>query len=235
MSDMATDTAIEVPYERGGRTRQKGRTRQALLAAARELIARDGTATVEQAAALARVSRTTAYRYFPTQRALLLAAHPEIGVTSMLPDRAPDDPAQRLDLVIVALTRKVLQTERQQRTMLRLSLEATPAERRALLLRQGRAIGWILEALAPLARRIPSAALRDLALSIRSATGIEALVWLVDVAGLSRRRAVQRMRWSAAAMLRAALLEHRGTGRTPAATSHSDENRAENSKAPSRK
>jgi AcrR family transcriptional regulator len=64
-------------YEESGRTRQKQRTRNELIASARELIARGGAApTVEQAAAAAAISRTTAYRYFPSQRALLAAAHP---------------------------------------------------------------------------------------------------------------------------------------------------------------
>jgi hypothetical protein len=90
--------------------------------------------------------------------------------------------------------------------MLRLSLE--PGPRDELLLRQGRAIGWIEEALAPLQRRLPPSALRRLVLAIRSACGIEALVWLTDVAGLSRQQASELMRWSALALLRAALAEH---------------------------
>jgi hypothetical protein len=44
-----------------------------------------------------------------------------------------------------------------------------------------------------------------LALAIRSATGIESLVWLTDIAGLSREDSADLMRWSARAMLRAAL------------------------------
>jgi hypothetical protein len=44
-----------------------------------------------------------------------------------------------------------------------------------------------------------------LALAIRAAIGIEALVWLTDVGGLSRAEAVATMRWSARALLRATL------------------------------
>lgn len=44
-----------------------------------------------------------------------------------------------------------------------------------------------------------------LALAVRSATGIEALVWLTDVAGLSRHEARQLMRWSARGLLRFAM------------------------------
>ena len=65
---------MSIPYEALGRTRQKERTRGALIAAARELVAQGTTPTVEEAAAAASISRTTAYRYFPNQRALLAAA-----------------------------------------------------------------------------------------------------------------------------------------------------------------
>jgi hypothetical protein len=41
-------------------------------------------------------------------------------------------------------------------------------------------------------------------LSVRAAIGIEALVWMVDVAGLSREDAVALMRWSAQALLQQA-------------------------------
>jgi hypothetical protein len=91
--------------------------------------------------------------------------------------------------------------------MLRLSLEPDTKAREPGLLRQGRAIGWIQEALAPLQDTMSEAELRRLTLAIRSATGIEALVWLTDVGGLSRRQAAKLMRWSAGAMLRAALAD----------------------------
>jgi AcrR family transcriptional regulator len=193
-------------YELNGRTAQKQRTRDALIGAARELVARGVTPTVEAAAAAASISRTTAYRYFPNQRALLAAAHPETAAASLLPDDAPeDDAAARLDLVIASFSRTILDTESQQRTMLRLSLEASPAERAQLPLRQGRAIKWIEDALAPLQPEMSTAEVHRLAIAIRSATGIEAFVWLTDVAGLSRGDATKLMRWSARALLEAAL------------------------------
>src|SRR4051794_38568097 len=177
---------MSIPYEQGGRTAQKRRTRGALAAAAREIVARGETPTVEAAAEAAGISRATAYRYFPNQHALLAAAHPETGVESLLPDDAPTDVAARLDLVIDAFTRSLLENEAQQRTMLRLSLEATPAERTQLPLRQGRGIAWIEEALAPLRRELSDAVIHRLALAVRSASGVEALVWLTDVGGMSR-------------------------------------------------
>ena len=106
----------------------------------------------------------------------------------------------------------IVDTEAQQRTMLRLSLDPEPGPRGELPLRQGRAIGWISEALAPLGSRMSKAEVRRLAVAIRSAAGIEALIWLTDIAGLSRRQAVEVMRGSARALLRSALadLDHLG-------------------------
>ena len=199
---------MSIPYELNGRVDQKRRTREALVAAARDLVSSGATPTVEAAAEAASISRTTAYRYFPNQRALLVAAHPETGAVSLLPDDAPDDVATRLDLVIEAFTRSTLENEPQQRTMLRLSLDADPVERAQLPLRQGRGIKWIEEALAPLHTEMPEAERHWLALAIRSATGIEALVWLTDVAGLSRDDATDLMRWSARALFRSSLADN---------------------------
>lgn len=53
--------------------------------------------------------------------------------------------------------------------------------------------------------RLAEAETHRLVLAIRSATGIEALVWLTDVGGLSRADAAELMRWSAQALLHAAL------------------------------
>jgi AcrR family transcriptional regulator len=208
---------MSTPYQTVGRTSQKQRTFQALVAAAREAVAAGHSPTVDEAAATAGVARSTAYRYFPGQRELLAAAHPETARASLLPPDAPEDPAARLDAVVLEFTQLIVRTEAQQRTMLRLSLEeakeihesagnalSETADGR-LPLRQGRAIAWIEEALLPLRGTWPQADVRALALAIRSAIGIEALVWLTDIGGLSREQAVGSMRWSAQALLSHAL------------------------------
>ena len=198
--------SMAVAYERTGRTRQKARTRAALVDAARTLLADGSTPTVEEAAEAAGVSRATSYRYFPNQRALLVAAYPEVEARTLLGEDAPPDPEERLDRTVSALIRLTIDTEPELRTMLRLSLG--PGAKEELLLRQGRAIGWLEEALAPLRGRLPRSELRRLVLAIRSACGIEPLVWLTDVGGLSRQEAGDLMHWSALTLLRAALEEH---------------------------
>lgn len=192
-------------YEGTGRTAQKRRTRDALIAAARELVAGGATPTLDQVASRASISRTTAYRYFPNQRALLAAAHPETAARSLLPPDPPGDPGERLSIVIAAFTQLVVETEEQQRTMLRLSLQPDQAGQGSLPLRQGRAIPWIAEALEPLQATLNTEQLHQLALAIRSTTGIEALVWLTDVAGLDRSQATHLMQWVAQALLHSAV------------------------------
>ena len=210
--------SMSIPYEKTGRTHQKLRTRRALVEAARALLAQGVTPTVEQAADAAEVSRTTAYRYFPNQRALLVATFPQITATSLLPAQPPRDPEARLALAVQAMGNLIIEHERELRAQLRLSLEHDASEHDAsdapgasthddLPFRTGRAIVWIEEALAPLRGRLPDPALHRLALAIRSAVGIEALVWLTDVARLSREEAVEMMAWSATALLRSALAE----------------------------
>jgi AcrR family transcriptional regulator len=191
-------------YELSGRRHQKARTRDALVAAARALLAQGTTPTVEEAAAAAAVSRTTAYRYFPNQRALVGAAHPQIDRASLLPDDPPADPARRLDLVLEETGRILLEWEPQLRASLRLSLEPG-ADPTGPVLRRGRVIGWVSDALAPLAASHPGIDVRRLAVAIRAATGIEAFVWLVDVARVPRDEAVALLRWTGTALLRAAL------------------------------
>jgi hypothetical protein len=66
-------------------------------------------------------------------------------------------------------------------------------------------IGWVSDALAPLAASHPGIDVRRLAVAIRAATGIEAFVWLVDVARVPRDEAVALLRWTGTALLRAAL------------------------------
>ncbi len=189
------------PYVLTGRTTQKSRTRQALVEAAGALMAQGTTPTVEQAAAAAGISRPTAYRYFSSQRELLSAAHPELSMTSLLPEPAPADPFERLELTSEAIADLILRHELALRVRWRISLE--PEGYAPVPLRSGQRILWIDDALAPLKKRLPRKRYRKLVLAIAATLGIEPFVWLVDVAGLDRDEAVQLLRWSARELLRA--------------------------------
>ncbi|HEX8743578.1 MAG TPA: helix-turn-helix domain-containing protein [Thermoleophilaceae bacterium] len=196
--------SIQVPYEQTGRRRQKARTRAALVGAARELLAEGRTATVEDSAARAGVSRATAYRYFANQRALLTAVQPRLDAETMLGESPPAGVEERLALAIGEIISMTLDTEPALRAMLRLSLEPGPHTEEELPFRRGRRIDWVADALEPLRARLPAADFDRLVVAIAASVGIDSLVWLTDVAGLSRDEAVEVMRWSALALLRAA-------------------------------
>lgn len=197
--------SMSISYTEVGRTNQKARTRTALIQAARELLTSGKAPTVEEAAEAAAVSRATAYRYFPNQQDLLVAAHPEVEAESLLGEDPPEDPTERLDAVAVGLAEIFLGAEASYRAMLRLSLEPDEERRDELALRKGMRFRWIEEALEPVKGRLPASDWERLVHATAAAIGIEALVTLTDLGGLSSQRAVEVMRWSAQAILRAAL------------------------------
>ena len=194
----------QVSYEQTGRRQQKARTREALLEATRALLARGVHPTVEDAAAEAGVSRATAYRYFQNHRVLLAAARPQLEASSLLGEDPPSDVEQRLAVVVDGIIRMTFETEPALRAMLRISLDPR-GDRGELAFRKGRRIVWVEDALEPLRGRLPSAEFSRLVLAIAAAVGIDALVWLTDVAGLSHDEAADSMRWSAQALLQAVL------------------------------
>jgi hypothetical protein len=97
------------------------------------------------------------------------------------------------------------ETEPALRAMLRLSLDPASGEGHELPFRKGRRIAWVEDALEPLRGRLAEHDFRRLVIAIAAAVGIDALVWLRDVAGLSSEEAADTMRWSARALLQAAL------------------------------
>src|SRR3712207_3447124 len=196
---------MDVPYLHTGRTNQKARTRDALIAAARQLLAEGVTPTIEAAAAEAAIGRTTAYRYFPNSRALLAATYPEIEMNSLLGADPPEDPLARLEIVTESQTRRIVEHEPEYRAQLRLALEGESAGGESLPLRRGRRIEWIEDALSPLRGRMSERELWQLVLGIGATLGIEAFVWLTDMGGLSREEAVEVMRSNARTLLRSAL------------------------------
>jgi len=201
---------VSTSYVESGRVRQKQRTREDLVDAARRLIESGDTPRVEDAAEAAGISRTTAYRYFPSQAALLAAAFPETALTSLLPEPAPADVTDRVAAVVGELVDGIARSEHQQRALLRLSLGDETHE---LPLRQGRAIAWLSEALDPLIGELGEEGVRRLAIAIRSTCGIEARVWLTDIASLDANEIKELQLWIAQALVAQA---RRGADRSSA-------------------
>jgi len=204
---------MNVPYDRTGRVNQKARTRAALIAATRQLLSQGVTPTMEGAAAAAAISRNTAYRYFPNLRALLVATDPHIEERSLLDSDPPTDVATRLEIVADNQTSRILTYEPEMRAVLRLSLDPDSANSPELPMHRGLRIGWIEDALAPLRGKLPDEELRRLTYGIGATLGIEAFVWLTDIARLSREEAVAIMRSNTSGLLRSALVASHVTDR----------------------
>jgi AcrR family transcriptional regulator len=180
--------------------RQKARTRDALVAATRELLRNGVTPSVEQAADAARVSRTTAYRYFSSQRELLAATFPHLEGGTLLGDNPPDDVRERVALFAEKMTESILANEAEMRAMLRISLDPqVPLHEVAL--RGGRRLLWVADALAPLRSSLPSSRFESLTLAIAATAGIESFVWLVDVGGVDQETAAAVIKSNCGALL----------------------------------
>ncbi|MFW0796169.1 TetR/AcrR family transcriptional regulator [Gordonia sp. CPCC 205515] len=190
-----------VPYEAGGRARQKQRTREALVAALHELMETTPSPTVDEVAHLAGISRTTAYRYFPDQNSLIAAGYPEVAEKpEFIGDRA-EDVAARVRVVVDLQLDLIAKWEPQLRAALRNALDdhdRTP-------LRGGRAIGWFADALTVLSPPWSRDRVQRTAIRLRATAGIEAWIWLLDVAGVSTGVARSIIRDNADAVLQSAL------------------------------
>jgi AcrR family transcriptional regulator len=194
----------------GGRVRQKQRTRRDLLATAGRLIAEGGHPTVTEVADAAGVSRRTAYRYFPAQQKMLVEAalegvRPEVeaAIRAAPPGRTVAEMEQRLDALVRAVQELAVVNEHRLRTMIYLTvLEKPPPGIRA---RGSRRIEWIELAAAPLKPRLGKATYARLVSALALIVGIEALVVLRDLRGLSEAQALQASQWMARAVLHEAL------------------------------
>ena len=205
------------PRAHDPRANQKERTRAALVAAAAALLRRGaGPPTVAEAAEAAKISRATAYRYFPTQEALLVevaARGPMVApVEAALAALPPGgDPEARLLRLLDAFNPAVFADQATMRTALRVYLDSWFEQRRAgaesPAVREGRRTRWLDEALAPVRRGMPARDWRRLRAAISLTLGSEALVVMKDVCRLGDEEALAVLRWAAVALLRAGLDE----------------------------
>ena len=188
---------------------QKRRTRTALVHAAKELLEQGVTPTVARAAEAALVSRTTAYRYFPTQEALLLEVAVNVDVRELEELVAEpvdaDHAAQRVVEVLDRLNRHVLDEEIRYRTLMRVYLNqwlsAVAAGDESPVVREGRRRRWLAQLLAPVADRLPPGELDRLTAALSLVTGAEAMVVLRDVCQLSGDEALDVTAWAARTLL----------------------------------
>jgi AcrR family transcriptional regulator len=204
-----------------GRVNQKRRTRAAIVDAARELFDEGTSPTVSQAAERAMVSRTTAYRYFPTQESLLL----ELSVTADVDEiealvRQPVNSGTAVERTIEVMRRlndHVLAEEVQYRASLRLYLDlwlaAVADGDEAPVVREGRRTRWITETLTPALDGVPATDRRRLIAALGMVTGIESMTVLRDIARVGPDEALDVAEWAARTLIEATIAAEADTTR----------------------
>ena len=209
-----------VPTETG-RVRQKARTRNLLVTTARRLIASGRRPTVAEVADAAEVSRRTAYRYFPSQKmlvsdAVLDALRPvmEAAIAAVTPaaDANADDLETSVDAMVVAMQRLTVEHEWSLRTIIH---ETVLHQGSAEVRRRGRRVEWIEMAMKPWRARLGEARHARLVAALALCVGIEALLVLRDISGLSPAQAIEMSQWMARALVNQTLAERATVRRKP--------------------
>jgi AcrR family transcriptional regulator len=200
------------------RANQKQRTRTAIVDAAIALLATGCRPTVSEAATAAKVSRATAYRYFPTQDSLLVeaAAHgPVEPIETLVAAQTGGDARARFAELQAAFNALVGEEEAAMRMALRSYLDAWFAARERGTLapdvRQGRRMRWIAATLAPARGTLAPDTAQRLSAALALTLGIEPLMVMKDICRLDDAAARDTLQWMAKTLLEAALTEQSAT------------------------
>lgn len=205
---------MSIPYESYGRMNQKRRTRTALMAAAAEFVERGETPTIAQVAEQVGVSKSTAYRYFPSQEVFLAEVLLDKTVAQDLAEvyqaaKRPASGVERLEAVVQADHALVIKHERAFRAALRLMIAPTneAEEGETLPRRPGNRLRYLAEALTPFQEQLSTEQFERLVMALSLCVGLESILVLQDICGLSADAARKVKSWAASALLQATLRE----------------------------
>ena len=197
---------------RDPRANQRERTRLAIMEGARRLLREGKIPSVADAAEAALVSRATAYRYFPTQSALIQEAVHTGLPNTWEPDRRHADLlafADRVERAVAEMLALTHDNEAILRGVLLLSLQqwatiqaGDKLEEEPVRRGSGR-IPAIQAALAPYQDTLTPAALRRLTIGLSLIVGAESLVVLRDIWDLEETEAKEVARWIARTLAQA--------------------------------
>lgn len=186
-----------------------------MLDAAIALMQSGMTPSVTGVAETAGVSRATAYRYFPSQAALVHAVVDEaLGPILEWAPRNESVEARVADLLATAMPR-IEEFEATFKASLRLSLEQW-AQRRAgtlgsePLFTRGHRVDLLMKATAPLAGKLAPEQHLRVAQALSLVFGVEVLNVLKDIWGLGSHEAQNVAQWAAKALIKAAETEGAG-------------------------
>jgi AcrR family transcriptional regulator len=197
---------------RDPRANQKERTRAAIVVAATRILRNGATPTVAAAAEAAKVSRATAYRYFPTPESL------HIEVAGITPIFSPveqlvqalegNDVEARLSAFSATFNALTFANEAQMRMALKVYLDTWLGGRDGAQtppVREGRRMRWLEAVLQPAKRGSAKKEWRRLHAALALTLGTDAMVVMKDVCRLDDEEAQEVLLWAAQTLLRGGL------------------------------
>ncbi len=195
----------------------RARTRKLMLRTATSLMQQGATPSVSEVAEAAGVSRATAYRYFPSQTALVHAVVDE-GLGPILGWKSSSEDAEQrvADLLQFSMPR-IQEFEATFKAALKLSLEQWARRRAGTLgeeppFKRGHRVELLQSAIAPLRARLSDEQFERLASALSLVYGLEVLVILKDLWGFEPDRTGEVAAWAARALVRAAIAEAAESG-----------------------
>ena len=200
-----------------GRVNQKQRTRQALVAAAGELLAAGASPSLADVAGHALVSKATAYRYFASADALIAEVMFDRDFPSVdqVLGSVGNEPTARVLAVEAAVNDTLLSHEHAMRMIVRNAIEMALSGADDTPHRPGRRQKLIAAAVEPLAKALKPEALKRLRHALALVIGPEAILAARDVCGLSPAETRKVTRWAAEALVAQALSGATRTGDRP--------------------
>lgn len=179
-----------------------------MLETATRLMQEGKTPSVSEVAEAAEVSRATAYRYFPSQAALVNAVVDEALGPILNWESDSNSAGERVENLFRTSMPRINQFEATFRAALKLSLEqaaqseagTTEAEPRFT---RGHRVALLKDALRPLRGTLPPKQVERLAQALSLLFGVEVLIILKDMWGLTERQAYSVAEWAALSLVQA--------------------------------
>ncbi len=183
-----------------------------MLKTAMRLMQAGATPSVSEVAEAAEVSRATAYRYFPSQTALVQAVVDEALGPILDWHSQSADPAQRVASLLDTGVPRIEKFEATFKAALKLSLDHWARNEAGTLddepsFARGHRKELLADALSPLEGGMDAKSLERLKQALSLVFGVEALVVLKDIWGLNGAATLSVMQWAAQALIRAAEAE----------------------------
>ncbi|MEW6411892.1 MAG: TetR/AcrR family transcriptional regulator [Candidatus Zixiibacteriota bacterium] len=189
-----------------GRANQKLRTRNALVAAAWQLLREGKQPTIDEVADAAMISRATAYRYFPNRERLLIEAvlsRESVPAEKVLAQTNPNSPSERSVRAQQYIYDQIIKNETLYRSLLRACQEEWMTHKDRFVLRGDQRLELIDEALRPIQGKISDDEFKKLGFALAAMTSIESYVALRDVCQLTKRQSREVMSWAIAKLVEA--------------------------------